>query len=99
MNGSNTVINVSLFSRNRPIVISHAMRKTPEISVKQQRARECTQTCLRLQYAKPVQNVLRESKWHSLRDFQHFPLPLLSFLYQGCTSKENTFSNKQLKST
>jgi hypothetical protein len=31
-------------------------------------------------YAKPVQNVLRESKWHSLRNFQHSPLPLLSFL-------------------
>jgi hypothetical protein len=78
MNGSSTVINVSLFSRKRPIVISHAMRKTPGINHKQQRHEKVFELAFCSRDAKAVQDVLRQSKWHPLGNFKHFPLPVLS---------------------
>ncbi len=75
------------------------MRKTPEISCEHRQGVNVHELAFCSRYAKSVQNVLRESKWHSLWNFQHFPLSLLSFVNQARMLKDNTFSNKQLKST
>lgn len=74
------------------------MRKIPEVSCEQQRRVEVLGLAFCSSYAKTVQNVLRESKWHSLRNFQHLSLHLLSSRVTY-TPEETTFSNKQLKST